>query len=40
LGKTGQGEFGQRGLMNYTPGENRDTGDNQYNNKPSAGKWR
>ncbi|MFN4324459.1 MAG: TonB-dependent receptor [Azonexus sp.] len=38
LGKTGLGEFGLRGLMNYTRGENRDTGDNLYNIMPLNGK--
>ena len=38
LAKTGMGEFGLRGLMNYTNGENRDTGGNLYNIMPLNGK--
>ena len=38
LAKTGLGEFGLRGLMNYTKGENRDTGGNLYNIMPLNGK--
>jgi len=38
LAKTGMGEFGLRGLMNYTKGENRDTGGNLYNIMPLNGK--
>jgi len=38
LAKTGIGEFGLRGLMNYTKGENRDTGGNLYNIMPLNGK--
>ncbi len=34
LAKTGFGEFGLKGLFNYTRGENRDTGDNLYNIMP------
>ena len=38
LAKTSMGEFGLRGLMNYTKGENRDTGGNLYNIMPLNGK--
>ncbi|MCE1182272.1 MAG: TonB-dependent receptor [Rhodocyclales bacterium] len=38
LGKTGLGEFGLKGLVNYSKGENRDTGDNLYNIMPLNGK--
>lgn len=38
LAKTSLGEFGLRGLMNYTKGENRDTGGNLYNIMPLNGK--
>ncbi len=34
LAKTGAGEFGLNGLLNYTKGENRDTGDGLYNIMP------
>ena len=34
LGKTGVGEFGLKGLLNYTNGRNRDTGDDLYNIMP------
>ncbi|GAB1392722.1 TonB-dependent receptor [Rhodocyclaceae bacterium] len=34
LGKTGVGAFGLKGLLNYTNGKNRDTGDNLYNIMP------
>ncbi|MDX9707748.1 MAG: TonB-dependent receptor, partial [Azospira sp.] len=34
LGKTGIGEFGLKGLLNYTNGKNRDTGDDLYNIMP------
>lgn len=34
LGKTGVGEFGLKGLLNYTNGTNRDTGDDLYNIMP------
>jgi iron complex outermembrane receptor protein len=34
LAKTGVGEFGLKGLLNYTNGENRDTGDDLYNIMP------
>lgn len=34
LAKTGVGEFGLKGLLNYTNGENRDTGDELYNIMP------
>jgi iron complex outermembrane receptor protein len=34
LGKTGIGAFGLKGLLNYTDGENRDTGDDLYNIMP------
>jgi iron complex outermembrane receptor protein len=34
LGKTGIGEFGLKGLLNYTNGRNRDTGDDLYNIMP------
>ena len=34
LAKTGIGEFGLKGLLNYTRGENRDTGGNLYNIMP------
>ena len=39
LAKTGLGEFGLRGLMNYTKGENRDTGGNLYNIMPLNENW-
>jgi len=39
LAKTGIGEFGIKGLVNYTKGENRDTGDNLYNIMPLNGKF-
>ncbi|MGA9395878.1 MAG: TonB-dependent receptor [Azonexus sp.] len=38
LAKTGIGEFGFNGLLNYTHGENRDTGDGLYNIMPLNGK--
>ncbi len=38
LAKTGAGEFGLKGLLNYTNGENRDTGDELYNIMPLNGK--
>ena len=34
LAKNGMGEFGLKGLLNYTRGENRDTGDGLYNIMP------
>ncbi len=34
LGRTGFGEFGLKGLLNYTNGKNRDTGDGLYNIMP------
>lgn len=34
LGKTGFGDFGLKGLLNYTNGKNRDTGDGLYNIMP------
>ncbi|MDP1652612.1 MAG: TonB-dependent receptor [Rhodocyclaceae bacterium] len=34
LAKTGIGEFGLKGLLNYTNGKNRDTGDDLYNIMP------
>ncbi|HMM46780.1 MAG TPA: TonB-dependent receptor [Thiobacillaceae bacterium] len=34
LAKNGMGEFGLKGLLSYTRGENRDTGDNLYNIMP------
>lgn len=34
LAKTGWGEFGFKGLLNYTKGKNRDTGDTLYNVMP------
>ena len=34
LARTGAGEFGLRGLLNYTHGKNRDTGDGLYNIMP------
>jgi iron complex outermembrane receptor protein len=34
LAKTGAGEFGLNGLLSYTHGENRDTGDGLYNIMP------
>lgn len=34
LAKTGLGEFGVKGLLNYVRGENRDTGGNLYNIMP------
>lgn len=34
LGKTGAGDFGLKGLLNYTNGKNRDTGDDLYNIMP------
>jgi iron complex outermembrane receptor protein len=34
LAKTGAGELGLNGLLNYTNGENRDTGDDLYNIMP------
>lgn len=34
LGKTGLGDFGLRGQLNYTNGRNRDTDDNLYNIMP------
>ncbi len=34
LAKTGMGEFGLKGLLNYTDGKNRDTGDGLYNIMP------
>lgn len=38
LAKTSFGEFGVRGLMNYTRGENKKTGDELYNIMPLNGK--
>jgi len=38
LAKSGIGEFGFTGLLNYTHGENRDTGDGLYNIMPINGK--
>ena len=38
LAKNGLGEFGLKGLLSYTRGENRDTGDNLYNIMPLNGK--
>lgn len=38
LAKTSLGEFGLRGLMNYTRGENKKTGDELYNMMPLNGK--
>ncbi|MBU0753166.1 MAG: TonB-dependent receptor [Gammaproteobacteria bacterium] len=34
LAKTGAGEFGLKGLLNYTNGRNRDSGDDLYNIMP------
>ncbi|PKO83150.1 MAG: TonB-dependent receptor [Betaproteobacteria bacterium HGW-Betaproteobacteria-11] len=34
LGKTGWGEWGMKGLLNYTNGKNRSTGDDLYNIMP------
>jgi iron complex outermembrane receptor protein len=34
LGKTGAGDLGLKGLLNYTHGENRDTGDDLYHIMP------
>ena len=34
LGKTGVGEFGLKGLLNYTNGKNTDTDDDLYNIMP------
>jgi iron complex outermembrane receptor protein len=34
LAKTGMGELGLKGLLNYTNGKNRDTGDDLYNIMP------
>ncbi len=34
LAKTGVGEFGLKGLVSYTNGKNRDTGDGLYNTMP------
>ena len=34
LGKTGAGDLGLKGLLNYTNGRNRDTSDNLYNIMP------
>jgi iron complex outermembrane receptor protein len=34
LGQTGFGSFGMKGLLNYTNGKNRDTGDDLYNIMP------
>ncbi len=34
LAKTGTGAYGLKGLVSYTQGENRDTGDNLYNIMP------
>lgn len=34
LGKTGAGDLGLKGLLNYTNGKNRDTGDDLYNIMP------
>ena len=34
LGKTGIGDFGLKGLLNYTKGKNRDTDDDLYNIMP------
>jgi iron complex outermembrane receptor protein len=38
LAKTGVGEFGLKGLLNYTNGKNLDTGDGLYNIMPLNGK--
>lgn len=38
LAKNGMGEFGLKGLVSYTRGENRDTDDNLYNIMPLNGK--
>ena len=38
LAKTGVGDFGFTGLLSYTRGENRDTGDGLYNIMPLNGK--
>jgi iron complex outermembrane receptor protein len=38
LAKTGVGDFGFNGLLSYTHGENRDTGDGLYNIMPLNGK--
>jgi iron complex outermembrane receptor protein len=34
LAKTGVGDFGLKGLLNYTHGSNQDTGDGLYNIMP------
>ena len=39
LAKTGAGEFGLKGLVNYTNGENLDTHDDLYNVMPLNGKF-
>ncbi|HJW82162.1 MAG TPA: TonB-dependent receptor [Acidiferrobacterales bacterium] len=39
LAKTGAGEFGLNGLLNYTKGENRDTDDELYNIMPLNAKF-
>jgi iron complex outermembrane receptor protein len=39
LAKTGVGEFGLKGLVNYTNGRNLDTNDDLYNIMPLSGKF-
>jgi iron complex outermembrane receptor protein len=39
LAKNGMGEFGLKGLLSYTRGENRDTGDGLYNIMPLNAKF-
>jgi len=39
LAKTGMGEFGLKGMLNYTNGKNRDTGDDLYNIMPLNAKF-
>lgn len=39
LGKTAWGEWGVKGLINYTDGKNRDTGDRLYNIMPLNAKF-
>ncbi len=39
LASTGLGDFSLKGLINYTKGENRDTGDDLYNIMPLSGKF-
>jgi iron complex outermembrane receptor protein len=39
LASTGAGDFSLKGLINYTKGENRDTGDDLYNIMPLSGKF-